>query len=151
MKNLYTVKAIKTFIGMEGHGFNADLYLNNNKIAFVYDDASGGEINFQFNTPEQETDFQKFAVEKLGSEYGDYASAETLINNMVYELLQRRDLKALLNKKTVCHDSNGLFTFKTKFKGNEARMIEHVLTHEKSATLLNNIPFDDAFKLYLEA
>ena len=101
MKNLYTVKAIKTFVGMEGHGFNADLYLNNNKIAFVYDDASGGEIHFEFKTPNQETDFQKFAVEKLGSEYGDYATAEILVNDMVNELLQRRDLKALLNKKTV--------------------------------------------------
>lgn len=151
MKNLYTVKAIKTFIGMEGHGFNADLYLNNNKIAFVYDDASGGEIHFEFKTPNQETDFQDFAVKKLGSEFNPYSMATILVDNMINELLQRRDLKALLNKKTVCHDSSGLFTFKTKFKGNEARMVEHVLTHEKSATLLNNIPFEDAFKLYLEA
>lgn len=40
----YLVKNVKSFIGREGHGFNANLYRGKKKIAFTYDDASGGEI-----------------------------------------------------------------------------------------------------------
>jgi len=151
MQNLYSVKAVKRFIGREGHGFNADLYLNNNKIAFVYDDASGGEINFQFEDPQLENDFQGFAVLTLGAEFDPYSMAEILVNDMVNESLQRKDLKALLAKKTVCKDKDGLFTFNNKFKGNEAAITDHVATQETGAIILNALAFDDAFKLYVGA
>jgi len=151
MQNLYSVKSIKRFIGMEGYGFNANLYLNNNKIAFVYDDASGGEINFQFENPQLEKDFQGFAVLTLGAEFDPYSMAEILVNDMVNESLQRKDLKALLAKKTVCKDKDGLFTLKTKFIGNEERVINHIATKEKGAVLLNNIPFENAYTLYMGA
>lgn len=44
----YTVKNVKTFIGNEGHGFNATLYRDGKAIAFVYDDASGGPVAFEW-------------------------------------------------------------------------------------------------------
>ena len=42
------VKNTKSFVGQEGHGFNADLYLGRVKLAFVIDDASGGPVDFQW-------------------------------------------------------------------------------------------------------
>lgn len=45
---MYTVKGIKTFRGMEGQGFNATLCRDGRPVAFVYDDASGGEISIEW-------------------------------------------------------------------------------------------------------
>jgi hypothetical protein len=41
----YSVKSVKSFMGREGYGFNANLYRGKKKIAFVRDDASGGEVD----------------------------------------------------------------------------------------------------------
>lgn len=40
----YTVSGIKTFTGMEGSGFNANLLRDGKKVAEVIDDASGGPL-----------------------------------------------------------------------------------------------------------
>jgi len=44
----YYVKGVKTFRGHEGLGYNATLYRGNKKVAFVYDDASGGELAIEW-------------------------------------------------------------------------------------------------------
>jgi len=49
----YVVKNVKTFIGMEGHGFNASLYRNGKKVAFVIDSAQGGCFDFQWTDWEE--------------------------------------------------------------------------------------------------
>ncbi len=54
---IYTVKGLKSFIGNEGHGFNATLYRDGKAVAFVYDDASGGPVAFEWK------DFQGTKVE----------------------------------------------------------------------------------------
>ena len=36
------IKHMKTCIGREGYGFNASLYVDGKKIAFIMDDANGG-------------------------------------------------------------------------------------------------------------
>jgi len=46
--NKYIVKNVKTFIGIEGQGFNASLYRNGKKVAFVIDSANGGNFNFSW-------------------------------------------------------------------------------------------------------
>ena len=50
---IYSVKGVKTFIGNEGHGFNATLYRDGKAIAFVYDDASGGPVAFEWKDRDQ--------------------------------------------------------------------------------------------------
>lgn len=44
----YTVKGIKTFVGMGGHGYNASLYRDGKLVAFVTDDASGGPLQIEW-------------------------------------------------------------------------------------------------------
>lgn len=44
MLPIYTAKNIVTFNGMEGGGFNASLYRDGKRVAYVIDDASGGDI-----------------------------------------------------------------------------------------------------------
>lgn len=40
----YTVKGITTFNGMEGSGYNASIYRDGVRVAYVIDDASGGPL-----------------------------------------------------------------------------------------------------------
>lgn len=47
--NAYSVKSVKTFRGMEGEGYNATLCRNGVPVALVIDDATGGEIRFEWN------------------------------------------------------------------------------------------------------
>ncbi len=42
-----TLKNVKTFRGNEGHGLNADVYVNGIKTCFVIDDANGGMFMYQ--------------------------------------------------------------------------------------------------------
>jgi hypothetical protein len=44
----YSVKAVKSFLGREGYGFNCNLYRKGKKVAFCYDDASGGPISIDW-------------------------------------------------------------------------------------------------------
>jgi len=58
----WAVKAVKTFIGNEGYGFNANLYLKGKRVAFVYDDASGGPVRFQWADQEAESAMTAFCA-----------------------------------------------------------------------------------------
>jgi len=46
----YSVKSIKSFMGREGLGFNANLYRGKKKVAFLRDDANGGEVDIDWVT-----------------------------------------------------------------------------------------------------
>jgi len=53
----YEVKSVKSFVGNEGYGFNANLYRNGKKIGFCVDDAGGGgmfPIHWDKNVDRQE-------------------------------------------------------------------------------------------------
>jgi len=49
---MYQVKKIKLFRGREGEGYNCNLYRGNSKVAEVRDDASGGEVDFDWTDQE---------------------------------------------------------------------------------------------------
>lgn len=48
MKHTWMVKGVKMFEGMEGRGFNASLYMDGKRVAKVRDDATGGELWFDW-------------------------------------------------------------------------------------------------------
>lgn len=48
MTTKYTVRKFKSFRGMEGYGFNAELVRDGKPVAFVIDDANGGEYRFEW-------------------------------------------------------------------------------------------------------
>ena len=54
---MLTIKKLKLFQGMEGEGFNLDLYLDGKKIAFVMDGGNGGVFNYDFISPAAATAF----------------------------------------------------------------------------------------------
>ena len=44
----YNVKNIKSFMGTDGHGFNATLYRGKKRVATLIDSGCGGEVNIQW-------------------------------------------------------------------------------------------------------
>ena len=44
----YEVKGVKSFLGREGYGFNATMYRNGKRIAFVVDSADGGDYDWDW-------------------------------------------------------------------------------------------------------
>jgi len=65
----YELKAIKTFTGMEGLGFEANLYSKNKKIGRVLDDASGGPLQTFIEDKEKERQFEE-DTKNWGEELG---------------------------------------------------------------------------------
>ena len=47
LEPLIEFKKVKTFMGMEGEGVNADIYINGVKCFFMRDAGDGGEIDFE--------------------------------------------------------------------------------------------------------
>ncbi len=45
---MYSLRKVKTFIGNEGQGFNAELLRDAKPVAFVIDSAQGGEFEYQW-------------------------------------------------------------------------------------------------------
>jgi len=44
----YEVKGVKSFVGMDGYGFNATLYRKGKKVAFCIDEGCGGEVRIDW-------------------------------------------------------------------------------------------------------
>ena len=55
-----TVAKVKSFIGNEGYGFNADLLADGKKVAFVMDAAWGGEYEFDWVNPEAQAQVEAY-------------------------------------------------------------------------------------------
>ena len=124
-KTKYEVKNVKTFIGTEGQGFNASLYRNEKKVAFVIDSADGGCYNFQWEdwkepnvdinitnytgkphsfkgTPEEKI-FDEF-IELLPKETSDHfpdglkIDNDMFVSKLVDTFLSERKIKRLCSK-----------------------------------------------------
>lgn len=63
MTETYTLKGIKTFNGMEGGGYEANLYLGKKKIGTCLNGATGGPDDFHFFKKEDEEAFVAFCKE----------------------------------------------------------------------------------------
>jgi hypothetical protein len=91
MSNEWHVKNVKTFVGMEGGGFNCTLYHGKKKVALVIDDASGGPLMFHWEdqAARQQFDAYCLTLPKWGAEYGETelhsATPDTAICQMVDE------------------------------------------------------------------
>jgi hypothetical protein len=133
----YTLKAVKQFTGREGPGFNANLYRGNKKVAFVYDDASGGPYGFDWvdyaearvavqntnsagepftvrMTPE-EARFNALTVGKTMEAWGTTLTYD--MDLLVSDLLDAYELKKACRTKTL---------FRTKDNGDDEHMLAKV-------------------------
>lgn len=113
----YSLKGVKTFRGMDGHGLNATLMRGNKKVAFILDEGCGGEMRFDFvdrlhgNSAEEDMWEAFIAQEKAKlddtkkDEYGfterSIFSGETWVNKKVDDLLNEKRFRKMCKTKTL--------------------------------------------------
>jgi hypothetical protein len=72
----FEIKKLKSFMGNEGYGFNAELWMDGRKAAFVIDDASGGGFQWHWENELLEQKFHDYVkalpVEKLSDDAEDW-------------------------------------------------------------------------------
>jgi hypothetical protein len=59
---VYTLKDIKTFVGSDGCGLEANVYLARRKVASVYDAADGSPLQIEYAGAEQRAALHEFAA-----------------------------------------------------------------------------------------
>jgi len=100
----YTVRNVKTFIGMEGHGFNATLCRDGKPIAFVIDDANGGCLHFQWTIPAEEAVLEAVCKQMPPTEFEGMSityNPDRLLSRLVDDHENDKRLKRIAKKKTL--------------------------------------------------
>ena len=127
------LKNVKSFIGMEGHGFNADVWINGVKCMLAIDSANGGCYDYQsyaYNNPKAELvkantklledyiaslpeypmEFDGVPYERDGEVVMMKPDMDTFINDLLIELEKAKEEKKkanLMKKAILVGDPNG--------------------------------------------
>jgi hypothetical protein len=100
----YTVRNVKTFIGMEGQGFNATLCRDGKPIAFVIDDANGGCFHFQWNSRDEEKSLESVCKELPPTQFEGMTityNPDMLLTRLIDEHLNGKRLERIAKGKTL--------------------------------------------------
>ena len=107
----FTLRGVKTFRGMEGHGFNLTLLKDGKPLAFVMDEGCGGCCRYEWASPEAETVLKALVEvkraeipadqESYGMNDRKLFSMDILIEDMLNAYLDERNLFRSLKKKTI--------------------------------------------------
>ncbi|GEM_PF-3436546 len=107
-KHDYSVRNVKTFRGMEGEGFNATLYRDGHRIAFVIDDATGGDMHIQWADARSRGAEEKRLLEFLKTlpkerwEDTEYdVTPDIFLDALVGQAQAEKRLKRLFEKETL--------------------------------------------------
>ena len=132
VKPVLTVKNVKSFMGTEGHGFNATLYVDGVRTAFVIDSAHGGPFDWQILNEKMYKFFSAFVLSHppiLEDGLTLKKDEDWIMSDLVADYELNRDMKRLCKKQT-------LF------------LLQGDKIEEGYRTL--NIPYNDKAKAYLE-
>lgn len=131
----------------ETEAFNADIYIDGVKRGEVENDGHGG-MNFihPFELSREIDEYAKTlppdppfpGMEDLGP----FAiTADYLMSKLIEEHLIKKDLQKILKKKTLFVKDGKCYEMK----------LPHRPKPEEKAQILNDLPFEDALKIYVEA
>jgi hypothetical protein len=173
---MYQVKAVKTFYGHDGHGWECKLYRDGKAVAIVVEDGYGGGLHFHWNdqlpdiprvecrnrnydgnintykgTPE-EARLEAHVLEQppVDDPYADdgkmYINADIFVDDMVTTCLYTKDVKKLL-KKLVFVKADGEIRY---YKEDNPQTRALVTKRDPDAIVLNDMPLTDAVAKYRE-
>lgn len=114
------IKGLKTFVGREGYGFNANLYVNGKKTAFIADDANGGPFFYEVFDKKvfgELSDYVK-TLPSLKTEYGDLEmDMDLFLDDYIAKYEADKKLKNICKTKTAFSYDNGktMYTISNKF------------------------------------
>tara|TARA_R100000995_G_C3460548_1_gene112896 strand:+ start:457 stop:1041 length:585 start_codon:yes stop_codon:yes gene_type:complete len=170
----FSVKSVKTFMGREGYGVNANMYFKNKKIGHIIDSGNGGCLDIEYYVGNKwmrkNTDVDKFLSElptyksdgglngvRLRPEYS--FDDEEMWNVLIDEYLVVKDFKKAMKKIQVLHKDK-LFTF---VKNNKPTFLDKKYRHNgennvsfrtiikdeyNGCVILNDIPTKEAISLF---
>jgi len=167
----YSVKAIKSFHGHDGYGWECKLYDPANKfVAFVVEDGWGGGLQFHWNDEELarvETTFTntmgtevvtkqtpaqsaltKFCMESPKWKCNDemvHTSPDVLISDLVENALTMKDVKKML-KKVAIFDDGKVYTYNVAPSHSNIRTV--IAKKYPNAIVLNDVSISEAVAIY---
>lgn len=145
----YTVKGIKKFRGMEGYGFNADLYRDGKKVALVMDEATGGGLRFEWkqNDRIEEALLIAHCATLPNVTYFNTSmkmSPDLFVDELVNDVEVERAFARVIKKTTFVINN----TIRYMTRPRETRDDAIVMAKHPGAVILNNLPHAEAFALF---
>tara|TARA_R110002020_G_scaffold222268_1_gene430742 strand:+ start:672 stop:1232 length:561 start_codon:yes stop_codon:yes gene_type:complete len=172
--NKYSVKAVHTFHGHDGYGWECNLYNEQNKkVAKVVEDGWGGDLNFYWTDtalPRIETDgvdWQdapiKYKDTPAQSELRTHCltlpkwdcngemvhtSMDIYVTDLVNEALELKELKKALKKIVVLEDGK-IYTYNTPpSRVNVWTLRRRLEKKQRHAIFLNDMPLPEALAIW---
>ena len=168
---MYHVKKIVMFNGIEGEGYNCNLYRDKTKIAEVINDASGGDVNFYWTdqgSPRVETNgidpykdeprvFKDTPEESLFRTYclglpkwdcnGKmvHRCMDIAIEDLVNDTLSARSLKRALKNIVTFEKDNKVYIYTRKATPENITIFK---AKKPDAIILNSLAFEEALQLF---
>ena len=169
----FTLKGLKTFMGMDCPGINASLYYKGKKVAFLIDEGNGGCLNVEWKiecvndrpTVPAAVKEAKIAMEDLinslpkvtweevseasSNDYGCDGTydinEETFCNELIDNALKVKEFKKLIKKISVLTVNNEIASYKAK-----ADQLDSMITvNGKESTFRNFVNGESDIKLIL--
>jgi len=150
-KPVITLKKVKLFRGHDGTGLDCDLYVDGKKVAHVFDDARGGEVEYQAYCPNvqenwkilEELEAYAKTLPKIESEFfpeGMEQDLDGLINNILMDMEKEKTMKkiAKLFVNNIVIMGKNDESYRTMAYGKPGRPL-HMLPKEKLQADINKI------------
>jgi hypothetical protein len=129
MMNL-TLKNVKSFRGSEGYGFNASLYLNGKKVAFVMDEGCGGCYRYEWEHRGARDIVESWVKTLPKTEFEDVGTVETDLDIVMGRLLDRHDVQKQCKTKIMFRVRDGkqdkTYAIKGQWLGHEDHWREYL-------------------------
>jgi len=173
---MYQVKAVKTFHGHDGHGYECKLYRDGKRVALVVEDGWGGGLQFHWDdqlpniarvecrnrhyddsintykgTPE-EAKLGEHVLAQPQRESGIegvglmWINADIFVGDMVTEFLYTKDVKKLLKKLAFVKTDGKIYHYNSDNPQTRAVLAKR----DPDAVILNDMPLTDAVAKYRE-
>ena len=159
------MKSIKhsVFASQETYCYEGYVYIDGKKAIYVSNDGHGGadrqytESNFPHTTIREvdewcKKNLPKWKMSSDGDDPKEYdTDFEMWCHNQVTKFIRRKDLKRDLNKCVIFFQDGELMECRYKVKKLSGVHFNHFKIKNKGVkVILNEMPFEDAFKLYDE-
>tara|TARA_R110000765_G_scaffold73025_1_gene142674 strand:- start:798 stop:1331 length:534 start_codon:yes stop_codon:yes gene_type:complete len=170
----YSVKAVKTFYGHDGNGWECKLYRDGKSIALVVEDGWGGGLQFHWKdenearvecqkrnyddslitykaTPEQaKLETCVLAQAQQDSPFSDddsriFINADIFVSDMVGDVLVTKDVKKML-KKVAIFDGGKVYTYNVAPSHSTVRT--EIAKKYPNAIILNDVSISEAVEIY---
>lgn len=174
----YTVGAVKTFRGHDGHGYSCNLLRNKKKVAEVTDDGWGGGLQFHWvdnntstvvnnrtyegkphsftGTVEESLFYAEVMklpkIPSFDKTQEMFTDPDIVVDEMVNEVLLTKKIKADLQKNITIQTKEGqIFNWKISAKHSGVILKAHALKEYPDAVIINDLDIPTVVKIYKEA